>query len=90
MSTSEYEEEEVSYQDYLVDCLLYPAYCVMSDNDLISCLLQQLGYVALHDDMTGSRQSCGLVDHQIDVAVHLLFLLSNQTAVEDLSDQIIL
>ena len=83
MSTSEYEVG--SYPDNPDDCLLDPAYCVMSDPDpdLMSCLLQQSDYVVLTDDKTGSRLFCGLVVYRIDAVAPIKCLRSSQTADKD-------
>ena len=63
---SEYEAE--SSPDNLVDCLLDPAYCVVSDADPISSLLQQGVSAALPHSMTGSILICELVVHRIGAA----------------------
>ena len=77
------EYEEGSCQDSLVDYLSDPASCVMTDADLISCLLRQRDSEAHPDYMIGSRQYGELVDHQIDAVADELFLLLSQTVAED-------
>ena len=77
MSMSKYVEE--SYQDNPVDYPLDPTYCVMSDTDPISYLMQPREPVILPDYMIGSRQYDGLAVYQIYDAAPIQFLRLNQT-----------